>query len=109
RFSRTNYAFLEKGGVYVQANLRGGGEFGESWHQAGQAENKQNVFDDFFSVSEALIDSGVTSAERLAIYGRSNGGLLVAAAITQRPELYRAAVSAVPLTDMIRYPRFLIA
>jgi prolyl oligopeptidase len=109
RFSRTNYAFLERGGVYVQANLRGGGEFGETWHRAGQLGKKQNVFDDFVAVAEALIDTGVTSPERLAIYGRSNGGLLVAATITQRPELFRAAVSAVPLTDMIRYPKFLIA
>lgn len=108
-FSRTNYAFLERGGVYVQANLRGGGEFGESWHRAGQLGNKQNVFDDFIAVAEALIDTGVTNPNRLAIYGRSNGGLLIAATITQRPELFRAAVSAVPLTDMVRYPKFLIA
>lgn len=108
-FLRTTYAFLERGGVYVQANLRGGGEFGEAWHRAGQLDKKQNVFDDFFAVSEALIHDKVTRKERLAIYGRSNGGLLVAAALTQRPELFRAAVSAVPLTDMLRYPRFLMA
>ena len=109
RFSRTNYAFLEQGGVYVQANLRGGGEFGEAWHRAGQLAHKQNVFDDFIAVAEALVESGVTRPEKLAVYGRSNGGLLVAAAITQRPELFRAAVSVVPLTDMVRYPRFLMA
>ncbi len=108
RFSRTNLAFVEQGGLYVQANLRGGGELGESWHRAGQLGNKQNVFDDFYAVAESLIATRVTRSDKLAIYGRSNGGLLVAAAITQRPELFRAAVCAVPLTDMLRYPRFLI-
>jgi prolyl oligopeptidase len=109
RFSRTNFLFLERGGVCVQANLRGGGEFGEDWHRAGQLDKKQNVFDDFIAVSEGLISGAVTSPERLAIHGRSNGGLLVAAALTQRPDLYRAAVSGVPLTDMLRYQHFLIA
>jgi prolyl oligopeptidase len=109
RFSRPNYAWLEQGGVYVQANLRGGGEFGEEWHRAGQLDKKQNVFDDFIAVSEQLIRRKVTAPERLAIFGRSNGGLLVAAAVTQRPELFAAAVSSVPLTDMVRYERFLIA
>jgi prolyl oligopeptidase len=109
RFSRTNFLFLERGGVYVQANLRGGGEFGEDWHRAGQLEKKQNVFDDFIAVAEDLIADKVTRADKLAIHGRSNGGLLVAAAVTQRPELFRAAVSGVPLTDMIRYQHFLIA
>jgi prolyl oligopeptidase len=109
RFSRSSYAFLERGGVYVQAVLRGGGEFGESWHRAGQLENKQNTFDDFIAVAEDLIQRKVTDREHLAIHGRSNGGLLVAAAITQRPDLFRAAIAGVPLTDMIRYPEFLIA
>jgi prolyl oligopeptidase len=109
RFSRSTYAFLERGGVYVQANLRGGGEYGETWHNAGKLANKQNVFDDFIAVSEDLIQSRVTQPSRLAIHGRSNGGLLVLAALTQRPELFRAAVSSVPLSDMIRYHRFLIA
>jgi len=108
-FLRTVYPFLERGGVYVQANLRGGGEFGEAWHRAGQLSQKQNVFDDFYAVARALVDTHVTTPERLAIYGRSNGGLLTAAAITQHPEMYRAAVSVVPLTDMLRYPRFLLA
>lgn len=109
RFSRASYALLERGGVFVQANLRGGGEFGESWHRLGQLEHKQNTFDDFVAVAEDLIRRGVTRRERLAIYGRSNGGLLVAAALTQRPDLFRAAVSSVPLTDMLRYERFSIA
>lgn len=109
RFSRTSIAWLERGGVYVQANLRGGGEFGEDWHRAGQLEKKQNVFDDFIAVGEDLVAKKITRPERLAIYGRSNGGLLVAAVITQRPDLFRAAVSSVPLTDMLRYEQFLIA
>lgn len=108
-FVRTVYPFLERGGVYVQANLRGGGEFGEAWHRAGQLGQKQNVFDDFYAVARTLVATGVTSSHRLAIYGRSNGGLLTAVAITQHPEAYRVAVSAVPLTDMVRYPRFLMA
>jgi prolyl oligopeptidase len=108
RFSRSVQTFLERGGIYVQALLRGGGEFGEAWHRAGQLEHKQNVFDDFISVAEALIARGVTTPAQLAIHGRSNGGLLVAAAVTQRPELFRAAVAGVPLTDMIRYPHFLL-
>jgi len=109
RFSRTNVLFFERGGVYVQANLRGGGEFGEDWHRAGQLERKQNSFDDFYAVAEKLIHDGITSSDKLAIVGRSNGGLLVAAALTQRPELFRVAVSGVPLADMLRYHHFLIA
>ena len=108
RFSRSMQVLLDHGGVYVQANLRGGGELGEAWHQAGMQARKQNTFDDFFAVAEALIDSGVTRADKLAIMGGSNGGLLVTAAVTQRPELFRAAVGTVPLTDMLRYHRFLI-
>ncbi|HEX3777023.1 MAG TPA: prolyl oligopeptidase family serine peptidase, partial [Polyangiaceae bacterium] len=109
RFSRANLCFIEQGGIYVQANLRGGGEFGEAWHEAGQLAAKQNTFDDFRAVAEDLIRARVTRTERLAIHGRSNGGLLVAAAITQYPELFRAAICGVPLTDMLRYERFLIA
>jgi prolyl oligopeptidase len=109
RFSRANLAFIERAGIYVQANLRGGGEFGAHWHEAGQLAVKQNTFDDFRAVAQDLIRSRVTCPDKLALHGRSNGGLLVAAAITQYPELFQAAVSGVPLTDMLRYDRFLIA
>ncbi len=108
-WSGSRYAFLERGGVMALANLRGGGEYGEPWHRAGMLEHKQNVFDDVLAVAEHLIQSRVTSPARLAILGGSNGGLLVGAAITQRPELFRAAVCLVPLLDMLRYHRFLIA
>ncbi|MEP7122231.1 MAG: prolyl oligopeptidase family serine peptidase [Byssovorax sp.] len=108
-WSGARYAFLERGGVAVTANLRGGGEYGEAWHRAGMLARKQNVFDDLFAVADELVRSGATSPERLAVLGGSNGGLLVGAAITQRPDLFRAAVCMVPLLDMIRYHRFLIA
>jgi prolyl oligopeptidase len=101
--------FIEQGGLYAVANLRGGGEFGESWHRAGMLESKQNVFDDFIAGAEYLLRRRITSRARLAITGRSNGGLLVAAAITQRPDLFRAAVCGVPITDMVRYHRFGVA
>jgi prolyl oligopeptidase len=101
--------FLDAGGTYALAVLRGGGEYGEAWHQAGMLGRKQNVFDDFIAASEWLIASKVTSAARLAISGRSNGGLLVGAALTQRPDLYRAVVCGVPLLDMLRYHRFRLA
>jgi prolyl oligopeptidase len=108
-FSPRAMSIVERGGVYVSAVLRGGGEYGEAWHQAGMLANKQNVFDDFTACAEELIAEKITSPEKLGIVGGSNGGLLVAVAITQHPELYRVALSLVPLTDMIRYPRFRVA
>jgi prolyl oligopeptidase len=108
-FSTRAMTIVEHGGVFVSAVLRGGGEFGEAWHQAGMLANKQNVFDDFTACAEELIAEKITSPEKLGIIGGSNGGLLVAAAITQHPELYRVALALVPLTDMIRYPRFRMA
>jgi prolyl oligopeptidase len=101
--------WLDAGGVYAVANLRGGGEFGEAWHRAGMRENKQNVFDDFIAAIEYLRDARLADPRRIGILGGSNGGLLVAAVMTQRPELAAAVVCAVPLTDMLRFHRFLIA
>src|SRR5918995_5528756 len=102
-------AWLEQGGVFALPNLRGGSEYGEAWHRAGMRERKQNVFDDFHAAAEWLIANGYTKPEKLAIGGGSNGGLLVGAAITQRPELFQAGVCAVPLLDMLRYHQFSIA
>jgi prolyl oligopeptidase len=102
-FSATRQVWLERGGIYAIPNLRGGNEYGEEWHRAGMLLEKQNTFDDFIAASEYLIKEGWTSAEHLSISGGSNGGLLVGAAMTQRPELYKAVVCAVPLLDMIRY------
>lgn len=101
--------WLDKGGVYALANLRGGGELGREWHAAGRLGKKQNVFDDFIAAAEFLIKEGYTKPSRLAIEGGSNGGLLVSACLTQRPDLYRAVLCAVPLCDMLRYHRFSIA
>lgn len=101
--------WLEAGGIIVNACLRGGGEFGEEWHKAGMRQNKQNTFDDFITAAEYLIDQNITDSEHLIIKGGSNGGLLVGAAITQRPDLFKAAVCAVPLLDMYRYHGFLMA
>jgi len=101
--------WLERGGVFCVANLRGGGEYGEGWHQAGMLGNKQNVFDDFIAAGEWLVANKYTSRDRLAISGGSNGGLLVGAALTQRPDLFRAVVCRVPLLDMLRYHHFRIA
>ncbi len=98
--------WLDAGGVYAVANLRGGGEYGKDWHEAGRLDRKQNVFDDFHAAAEFLTREKYTQPKRLAIYGGSNGGLLVGAAMTQRPELYGAVVCAVPLLDMVRYHLF---
>jgi prolyl oligopeptidase len=99
-------AWAERGGLWVVANLRGGSEHGEDWHRAGMRERKQNVFDDFAAVAEGLVGAGLTTPDRLGIFGGSNGGLLVGAALTQRPDLYRAVVCSAPLLDMVRYEQF---
>lgn len=108
-FATTRFLFLEKGGVLAIANLRGGGEYGEDWHRAGMLDKKQNTFDDFIAAAEWLIASKITTRAKVAIQGGSNGGLLVGAVTTQRPELFKAVVCQVPLLDMTRYHKFLIA
>jgi prolyl oligopeptidase len=108
-FNRSMYLWMEHGGIYAVANLRGGSEFGEDWHRAGMLEKKQNVFDDFIAAGEYLISQKYTDKDHLAIQGGSNGGLLMGAMITQRPDLFRAVVCAVPLLDMLRYQNFQIA
>ncbi|MEV8374088.1 prolyl oligopeptidase family serine peptidase [Kribbella sp. NPDC056861] len=105
-YSAFTLAWVEAGGVFVTANLRGGGEHGDDWHKAGMLDQKQNVFDDYLAAAEALIAEGWTTPEQLALCGESNGGLLVGAAITQRPELFAAAVCSAPLLDMVRYEQF---
>ncbi len=106
-FSALGASWVDMGGVYVVANLRGGGEYGEAWHADGMLDKKQNTFDDFHAAAEWLQKEGITSPDKLAIYGGSNGGLLVGAAMTQRPELYQAVVCAYPLLDMVRFHKFL--
>lgn len=108
-FSRTAYLWMEHGGIYAVANLRGGAEFGEDWHRAGMLDKKQNVFDDMIAAAEHLISEKHTDKNHLAIQGGSNGGLLMGAMITQRPDLFRAVVCQVPLLDMIHYQDFQIA
>ncbi len=108
-FSATAAAWVERGGVYAVANLRGGGEFGEAWHQAAMREKKQATFDDFAAAAEWLVRERYTRPDRLAVAGGSNGGLLVGALLTQRPDLVGAVVCVYPLLDMVRYHRFLVA
>jgi prolyl oligopeptidase len=108
-FSRSTYLWMEHGGIFAVANLRGGAEFGEEWHRAGMLEKKQNVFDDFIAAGEYLIAQKYTDKDHLAIQGGSNGGLLMGAMITQRPDLFRAVICQVPLLDMLRYQNFQIA
>ncbi len=108
-FSRSAYLWMEHGGVYAVANLRGGAEFGEDWHRAGMLEKKQNVFDDMIAAAEHLIAEKYTDKNHLAIQGGSNGGLLMGAMMTQRPDLFRAVVCQVPLLDMLHYQDFQIA
>ena len=108
-FARSAYLWLEHGGIFAMANLRGGSEFGEDWHRAGMLDKKQNVFDDFIAAAEYLIAQKYTDRDHLAIQGGSNGGLLMGAVMTQRPDLFRAVICQVPLLDMLRYQNFQIA
>lgn len=107
-FSPARLPWLEQGGIWAVANLRGGDEYGEAWHEAGMLKNKQNVFDDFIAAAEFLVDEGWTQADRLAVMGGSNGGLLVGAVVNQRPELFAAGLPAVGVMDMLRFQHFTI-
>ena len=106
RFTSSAYPWLERGGAYVVANLRGGAEYGEPWHQAGMRAKKQNVFDDLRAVLETIVANKITTADHIAVRGASNGGLLVAAAVTQFPQLFKVGLCGVPLVDMVRYHKF---
>jgi prolyl oligopeptidase len=105
-FSLTHFVWLRHGGIFADAVLRGGGEYGEDWHEAGMLSHKQKVFDDFIACGQWLVDHHYTSPHRLAIQGASNGGLLVSACLLQRPDLFGAVIDQVPVTDMLRFPRF---
>jgi prolyl oligopeptidase len=107
-FDPGNFPFLDRGGVFALANLRGGGEYGEEWHRGGMLDRKQNVFDDFIAAAEFLIADGYTAPRRIAIEGGSNGGLLVGAVMTQRPDLFGAVLCRVPVADMLRYHMFTV-
>ena len=108
RFSVSILPWLEKGGIYAHANLRGGGEFGEDWHKGGMLHNKQNVFDDFIAAGEWLVENDFTRPDKLACRGGSNGGTLVGAVINQRPDLFGAALPAVGVMDMLRFHKWTI-
>jgi prolyl oligopeptidase len=107
-FDPANFVLLDKGGIYAVANLRGGGEYGEAWHDAGMFGRKQNVFDDFIAAAEWLVSAGYSTADRIGIEGGSNGGLLTGAVMVQRPELFGAVVCRVPVVDMLRYHLFTV-
>jgi prolyl oligopeptidase len=107
-FSISNQFFMEQGGIYASVNLRGGNEYGETWHKAGMLEKKQNVCDDFIAAAEHLIKEKYTQPSKLAIRGGSNGGLLVGACMTQRPKLFKVALPAVGVMDMLRYQKFTV-
>lgn len=108
RFSPANIAWMDMGGIYAVPNLRGGAEYGESWHQAGMLDKKQNVFDDYYAAAEYLIEENYTNKTKMGAYGRSNGGLLMGATLTQRPELFAAVLPAVGVLDMLRFHKFTI-
>lgn len=107
-FSNTNFILLENNGVYAEANIRGGGEYGEAWHKAGELLNKQNCFADFIAAAQYLIDQHYTTKDLLAVNGGSNGGLLIGAVMTQRPDLFKVALPEVGVMDMLRFQKFTV-